>query len=63
VTGRPPLEKGPLAGITIEVDTQIEDFLKAHDWDVNTGMPSKDKLMELGLDDVAEDFYSKEVRS
>jgi aldehyde:ferredoxin oxidoreductase len=57
VTGRPPLEHGPLAGITIDVDTQTKDFLKAHEWDINTAKPSKQKLLELGLDDVAKDLY------
>jgi hypothetical protein len=27
------------------------------DWDVNTGKPSKEKLLELGLDNVAEVLY------
>jgi aldehyde:ferredoxin oxidoreductase len=55
--GKPPLEKGPLAGITVDVDTQVKDFLTAHDWDTSTAKPSRKKLLELGLDDVASDLY------
>lgn len=57
VIGKPPLKAGPLAGITVDVDTQIKDFLVAHDWDINTAKPSKNKLLELGLKDVAKDLY------
>jgi len=28
-----------------------------HEWDINTAKPSKQKLLELGLDDVARDLY------
>jgi aldehyde:ferredoxin oxidoreductase len=61
VIGKPPLKHGPLAGITVDVDTQIRDFLEAHDWDVRTAKPSKRKLLELGLHDVAEDLYPDET--
>jgi len=56
-TGRPPLEKGPLAGVTVDVETQQRDYLKAMDWDIKTAQPSRQKLVELGLDDVAKDLY------
>jgi aldehyde:ferredoxin oxidoreductase len=55
--GKPPLEKGPLAGVTVDVETQRRDYLKAMDWDIDTAKPSKRKLLELGLDDVAKDLY------
>jgi len=57
VIGKPPLERGPLAGVTVDVDTQVKDYLKAMDWDINTWKPSRQKLLELGLDDVANDLY------
>jgi aldehyde:ferredoxin oxidoreductase len=55
--GKPPLEKGPLTGVTVDVDTQVKEYLKVMDWDVNTAKPSQQKLLELGLDDVADDLY------
>jgi aldehyde:ferredoxin oxidoreductase len=55
--GKPPLEKGPLAGVTVDVDTQVREYLEVMDWDVNIAKPSRRKLLELGLDDVADDLY------
>ena len=52
--GKPPLEEGPTAGVEIDLDAQVEDYLKAMDWDVSTAKPSKRRLKELGLEDVAE---------
>ena len=57
--GKPPLEKGPLADVTVDVETQQRDYLKAMDWDINTAKPSKQKLIGLGLDDVANDLYQE----
>jgi len=53
VLGRPPLKEGPLAGVTVDEDTLIKDCLTAMDWDLKTAKPSKKKLLELGLEDVA----------
>jgi len=55
--GKPPLERGPIAGVTVDVETQVREYLEAMDWDVNTAKPSKRKLLDLGLDDVANDLY------
>ena len=57
IIGRPPFEEGPLAGVTGDIEGQIEANLKALDWDPVTARPSKKKLLELGLDDVAEELY------
>lgn len=56
VYGDPPLKKGPLAGITVDVDTLVRDFFKAMDWDLRTGAPSEAKLLELGMEDVAREL-------
>ena len=53
VLGRPPQKEGPLAGVTVDEDTLIKDCLTAMDWDLKTAKPSKKKLLELGLEDVA----------
>ncbi len=47
--GKPPLEKGPVADVTLDDDTMIRDYLKAMDWDTATTKPSAKKLQELGL--------------
>jgi hypothetical protein len=51
--GKPPREVGPLAGITLDEDGLNEDYLIAMDWDLETAKPSKKKLIELDMEDVA----------
>jgi aldehyde:ferredoxin oxidoreductase len=57
VFGIPPKESGPNAGVTVELKTMADEYLTALDWDINTSRPSKKKLQELGLDDVARVLY------
>ena len=56
--GKPPLKEGPVANVTVPVDDLVKDYYQAMDWDPETGKPSKKKLEELGLGDVAEDLWS-----
>jgi len=55
--GSPPLEAGPLEGVTVDIDTQIRDYLDAMGWDAETGTPTKETLDGLGLDFVSADLY------
>ncbi|MFP3975672.1 MAG: aldehyde ferredoxin oxidoreductase family protein [Dehalococcoidia bacterium] len=57
IVGRPPQEEGPLAGVSEDIEAQDYWNLGALDWDRFTTRPSKEKLLELGLDDVAEDLW------
>jgi aldehyde:ferredoxin oxidoreductase len=57
VLGKPPLKEGPVAGVTVDEDTMIKEYLAAMDWDLKTAKPSKKKLLELGLVDVAEELW------
>jgi aldehyde:ferredoxin oxidoreductase len=57
VLGKPPQKEGPLAGVTVDEDTMIKEYLTAMDWDLKTAKPSKKKLLELGLDDVAKTLW------
>jgi len=57
IIGSPPQKDGPLAGITADIDAQNYWNLGALDWDRNTTKPSKKKLLELGLNNVAEELY------
>ena len=57
VLGRPPQKEGPLAGVTIDEDTLDREYLAAMDWDLKTAKPSKKKLQELGLEDVAQELW------
>ena len=56
--GNPPLEKGPLKGVTINLRLMMDEYFKEMDWDRESGKPSKKKLKELGLEHVANDLYS-----
>lgn len=43
--------------VDIDLDTMLEKYLMARGWDTDTAKPSYDKLVELGLEDVANDLY------
>lgn len=49
--GIPPHSDGPLKGITVDVQTLVKEYYQAMDWDLSTGMISKEKLVELGLEE------------
>jgi len=55
--GAPALEAGPLKGVTLDENKLIGDFLDEMGWDKNTGIPTKETLESLGLDDVAKEIY------
>ncbi len=49
IKGIPPLPAGPSAGITIDLDSMVEEFYKAMDWSLEDGKPSEERLKSLGL--------------
>ncbi|MFH1640093.1 MAG: aldehyde ferredoxin oxidoreductase C-terminal domain-containing protein, partial [Chloroflexota bacterium] len=55
--GEPKLTAGPLAGVTVDKDTMIREYLTIMDWDQKTTMPSQKVLSALGLNDVTEALY------
>ena len=57
ITGNPPQEEGPLANVTADIEAQVTENLKALDWDEKTTVPSKAKLLELGMDEIAKEYY------
>jgi len=54
--GKPPLELGATAGITIDEDVMVADFLREMDWDAESTMPSPAKLDELGLSQLVREY-------
>ena len=60
VLGIPPLKSGPLAGVTIkkQVMKMVRDYFQSLDWNLETGKPSRTKLIDLGLSDIAKDLVS-----
>jgi aldehyde:ferredoxin oxidoreductase len=57
ILGRPPFKEGPLAGVTVDMEAQAYWNLGALDWDPVSNKPSRKKLLELGLDDIAEELW------
>jgi len=55
--GLPPLEEGPTAGVTVELETLRRDYLDAMGWTQDAAIPTRKRLMDLGLDDVAADLW------
>jgi aldehyde:ferredoxin oxidoreductase len=53
--GIPPKTVGPRANVTLPEDLFIE-YLEAMGWDPDSCKPSNEKLLELGLDDVAKEL-------
>ncbi len=52
-----PLPDGGAAGYVIPFDEMLSAYYTARGWDPETGRPTKDKLLALGLDDVAVDLW------
>ncbi|MGB9887410.1 MAG: aldehyde ferredoxin oxidoreductase family protein [Moorellales bacterium] len=57
IAGRPPKEAGPLKGITLDEEAMDREYYAAMQWDYETAKPSKQRLIELGLEDVARDLW------
>ncbi|MBW2029394.1 MAG: aldehyde ferredoxin oxidoreductase family protein [Deltaproteobacteria bacterium] len=45
-----PLPEGPSKGQVFEADVLLEDYYRVRGWDPETGIPTKEKLAELGLE-------------
>jgi aldehyde:ferredoxin oxidoreductase len=57
VLGKPPMKKGPLAGVTLDIEKERKRYFRTMQWSYRTGRPSQKKLVELGLEDLIEDIY------
>jgi aldehyde:ferredoxin oxidoreductase len=57
ILGRPPQSEGPIAGVSVDIEAQDYWNLGYLDWDRFTTKPSKNKLLELGLKDEAEELW------
>lgn len=58
IIGKPAMKDGPHEGITIDNEKLADNFFSALDWDLETLIPSKAALEELGgMEAVIKDFY------
>jgi aldehyde:ferredoxin oxidoreductase len=54
---RQALKEGATAGIEPDMGLMLKEFYAVSKWDWETGKPQREKLVELGLHDVAKDLY------
>ena len=52
------LKEGATAGREPDMDLMLKEFYNVSQWDWDTGKPKRSKLIELGLQKVAEDLYA-----
>ncbi len=57
IMGIPPMADGPWKGVTLDEELMDREYMLEMDWDPKTAKPSKKKLLELGLDDVARELW------
>ena len=53
-----PYKEGGSAGFVPDLPAMLNAYYEARGWDLDSGKPSKEKLLELRLDDVAKDLWS-----
>jgi aldehyde:ferredoxin oxidoreductase len=52
-----PYKEGGAAGFVPDLPAMLEAYYEARGWDKGSGKPSKERLMELGLEEVAKDLW------
>ncbi|MGQ9843319.1 MAG: aldehyde ferredoxin oxidoreductase family protein [Spirochaetota bacterium] len=57
--GKPPLQEGPLKGVTVPMDELLQHYFSITGWDPATGGPTQQKIKELGIDEL---FSTKESK-
>lgn len=55
---RKALDEGGTAGIEPDMEMMLKEFYEVSDWNWDTGKPNRKKLVELGLQHVANDLYA-----
>jgi len=51
-----PIPSGPAKGQIFELEPLLNEYYQARGWDVATGLPTRAKLEELGLKDIADEL-------
>jgi aldehyde:ferredoxin oxidoreductase len=52
-----PYNEGGAAGFVPDLPAMLEAYYEARGWDKGSGKPSKEKLIELGLEEMAKDLW------
>ncbi|MBI9046565.1 MAG: aldehyde ferredoxin oxidoreductase family protein [Anaerolineaceae bacterium] len=56
--GDPPLSEGVTKGVKVDLQTIMDEHLTNMGWTLDASIPTKEKLVELGLEDVAEVLWN-----
>ena len=48
-----PMPDGPAKGQVVNLEIMLDDYYKVRGWDRTTGIPTRSKLVALGLEDLA----------
>ncbi|MCP4755163.1 MAG: aldehyde ferredoxin oxidoreductase family protein [Proteobacteria bacterium] len=51
------LDEGSTAGVSPDMDLLLKDYYQYRQWDWKTGKPTKEKLIEQGMEEIARDLY------
>ena len=49
MSGNPPLQEGPLEGVTLNIEGMSQEYWKACGWDPKTGIPTEETIARLQL--------------
>ncbi|MFH1331296.1 MAG: aldehyde ferredoxin oxidoreductase family protein [Actinomycetota bacterium] len=53
-----PMPDGFAAGQVVDLDPMLDEYYRFRGWDTATGLPTRARLLELGLADVADDLHA-----
>ena len=51
-----PVKDGPFKGCVVELDFMLDDYYDARGWDKKTGLQTRQKMAELGLEHIANEL-------
>jgi aldehyde:ferredoxin oxidoreductase len=60
-----PYPSGPFKGQVLDrakYDQMLDEYYRLHSWDVETGIPTLEKLREVGLEEVAADLERRKIQ-
>jgi aldehyde:ferredoxin oxidoreductase len=52
-----PLPTGGTEGFVPDIQVMLRAYYEARGWDEKTGYPTREKLLTLGLEDIARDLW------
>jgi aldehyde:ferredoxin oxidoreductase len=55
-----PMPDGPAKGQVVNLEMMLNDYYRFRGWDQTTGFPTRHKLVELGLEDIAAELEKME---